>query len=185
MLLRVAPWLFVLLWSTGYIASKVGADHAEPMTFLAIRFAAVVVVLCPLLLALGARLPRPADFVRAGVAGVLIHAVYLAGVLWALRRGMPAGVAALVISLQPIVTALVSAPMLGERIAARHWLGLAAGLVGTGLVVAPKLDPAGLAGVGPGSILACLIALASITAGTLYQKAYCSHIEPKAALIST
>lgn len=183
MLLRLAPWLFVVLWSTGYIASKVGAGLAEPFTFLTLRFLIVLALLAPLVWFAGGRLLPWRDFTRAAFAGALIHAVYLAGVLWALRAGMPAGVAALVVSLQPIVTALLSGPLIGERVLARHWAGLVTGLAGAMLVLAPKTDLAGAAGIGPWSIAACLGSLAAITAGTLFQKACCAHIDLRSAAL--
>jgi len=183
MLLRLAPWLFVVLWSTGYIASKVGAEHAEPFTFLTLRFMIVLALLVPIVWFSGGRIPPWRDFTRAVLAGAVIHAVYLAGILWALRAGMPAGVAALVVSLQPIVTALLSGPLIGERVLARHWAGLVTGLAGAMLVLAPKTDLVGAAGIGPWSIAACLGSLTAITAGTLFQKACCAHIDLRSAAL--
>lgn len=171
MLLRVAPVLFVMLWSTGFIASKVGAAFAEPFTFLVVRFLAVIAVLGPVALAL----PRPSwTAVRdAAMAGVLIHTAYLGGVLWALRHGMPAGVVAIVVCLQPVLTAILAALLLGERTSARHWAGLALGLAGVACVLAPKItaDAGAAVAVDPAALLAAVLALLGITLGTLFQKA--------------
>lgn len=182
MLMRIAPVLFVLLWSTGFIGSKLGAADAEPFTFLALRFLLVLALLVPVVL-LGRRQARGwHERGHAMVAGTLIHGAYLGGVFWAIRHGMPAGVAALVVSLQPIVTAVLAGPLLGERLSARHWLGLALGLVGAVLILAPKLERAVAAG-GSGSgidaatVTATVLALAGITAGTLYQKKFAGRID--------
>lgn len=182
MLMRIAPVLFVLLWSTGFIGSKLGAADAEPFTFLALRFLLVLALLVPVVL-LGRRQARGwHERGHAMVAGTLIHGAYLGGVFWAIRHGMPAGVAALIVSLQPIVTAVLAGPLLGERLSARHWLGLALGLVGAVLILAPKLERAVAAG-GSGSgidtatVTATVLALAGITAGTLYQKKFAGRID--------
>jgi drug/metabolite transporter (DMT)-like permease len=176
MLLRIAPVLFVMLWSTGFIASKVGGEHAEPFTFLAIRFSLATVLLAPLML-FGKR-PSARAARDAALTGALIHTAYIGGVMWALRLGMPAGVVAIIVCLQPLLTSLLAGPLLGERIDRRHWMGIALGLVGAVLVLAPKMALAGgidMAPAAPISLLAVIGAVAAligITTGTLYQKAH-------------
>ena len=174
MLTRIAPFLFVVLWSTGFIGSKIGGEHAEPFTFLAIRFAIAAVLLAPLML-WGTR-PSTRSARNAAITGALIHTGYIGGVMWALRLGMPAGVVAIIVCLQPLVTSLLAGPLLGEKVGFRHWAGIALGLVGTALVLGPKLASAGhvLASqaIDPVSVAAAFAALMSITLGTLYQKAY-------------
>lgn len=174
MLLRIAPALFVVLWSTGFIASKIGGDHAEPFTFLVIRFSIAALLLSPLMLA-GER-PSPRAARDAAITGALIHSAYIGGVMWALRLGMPAGVVAIIVCLQPLLTSLLAGPLLGERVDLRHWIGIALGLAGAALVLAPKLALAAEAGVSaamnPLALLAALAALLGITLGTLYQKAH-------------
>ena len=167
------PALFVLLWSTGFIGARLGMPHAEPMTFLALRFALTAVVLA--LAALATRAPWPgraADLGHLAVAGVLMHGVYLGGVFVAIRLGLEAGLSALIVSLQPLLVAAAAGLFLGERVPARAWLGLALGLAGVTLILARKL------GGGPGGsfwgVLACLAALVGITVGTLYQKRFCT-----------
>lgn len=172
MLLRLAPILFVVLWSTGFIASKVAGEHAEPFTFLAIRFTLAALLLAPLMLS-GQR-PAPRTARDAAITGALIHTAYIGGVMWALRLGMPAGIVAIVVCLQPLLTSLLAGPLLGERVDARHWTGIALGLAGAALVLAPKLSlvtdlPAGTL-ASPLAILAAIASLVGITTGTLYQK---------------
>ncbi len=164
----MTPALFVGLWSTGFIGAKLGMPYAEPFTFLLMRFLIVVALLAMAALAVRAPWPRSWTEVRHGaVAGVLIHGIYLGGVFAAIDHGVPAGIAALIVGLQPLLTAVASGPYLGEPIAPRQWLGVLIGLVGVALVVSEKLsfDGGALAGVG-----FAFAALLGITVGTLYQK---------------
>ena len=174
MLMRIAPVVFVLLWSTGFIGSKLGADDAEPFTFLALRFLIVLALLAPVLVVSGRRARGWNERGHAVVVGMLIHGAYLGGVFWAIRHGMPAGVAALIVSLQPVLTSLLSAPLLGEKLSARHWTGLALGLAGAVLILEPGLASALEAdsGITPATVAACACALLGITAGTIYQKRF-------------
>ena len=176
-----APALFVLLWSTGFIGAKLGVPYAEPLTFLCLRFGLVLVLMVPLALALRARWPRTArEGAHIAVAGTLMHGGYLGGCFSAVYHGMPAGVIALVVGLQPIVTAFAAAPLLGERTSRVQWLGLVLGFGGVVLVMWEKL---GLRELNAASIAASLIALASITAGTLYQKRYCPSFDLRAGSV--
>ena len=170
--MALMPLLFVVLWSTGFIAAKYGLPYAPPLTFLMLRFLVVLVLLLPL--ALWARAPWPAGRVgHIALAGVLLHAGYLAGVWCAIKLGMPAGLSALIVGMQPVLTAF-AAPMVGERVHGRQWLGLIFGLAGVALVVANKIS---LIGLTTESIACCVIALISITIGTLYQKRYCPQFD--------
>lgn len=171
----VAPGLFVLLWSTGFIGAKLGLPDAEPLTFLLLRFAIVCFLL--LLLAIGLRRPWPTGrrrILHIGVAGLLLHGGYLGGVFGAIHRGMPAGLVALIVGMQPLLTALLGARVLDERVGARQWLGLLLGFGGVTLVLSGKLA---LTGLSAGGMLLALLALVSITAGTLYQKRFCGHMD--------
>ncbi|MDK3022505.1 DMT family transporter [Cupriavidus taiwanensis] len=171
------PWLFVLIWSTGFIVAKYGMPYAEPMTFLFLRFAGVLVLMVPFVLLARVPLPRVAgtaatDWRAVGhiaVAGLLLQAGYLGGVWAAIKLGMPAGVSALIVGMQPILTALIATRM-GERIDARQWLGLLLGIAGVALVVANKLGTSGLT---PASLALAGGALISITVGTVYQRHFC------------
>lgn len=175
LLARVAPALFVVLWSTGFIASKLGGPYAEPFTFLSVRFLIVMAILAPVALAFSAPWPSGPAAVHSIVVGALIHGAYLGGVFWAIRNGLPAGVSALIVSLQPVLTAVLAATLLGERITSRHRGGLALGLLGAALVVAPKLElaiEAGGTGINAATVGSCLVALFGMTLGTIYQKRF-------------
>jgi drug/metabolite transporter (DMT)-like permease len=169
------PGLFVLLWSTGFIGAKLGLPYAEPATFLMVRFAIVLSILLPLCWLAGARWPRsPREAFHMGVAGVMLQAGYLGGVFASIHHGMPAGVSALIAGVQPVLTAILGARLLGERTSARQWLGLALGAAGVALVVREKFV---FEGVGALAVVLSVLALASITLGTVYQKRFCASID--------
>ena len=168
------PLLFVLLWSTGFIGAKYGLPHAEPLTFLLIRYACVIALMG--LIALATKAPWPKDrkaWFHIGVAGILVQATYLGGVFTSISKGFPAGLSSLVVGLQPLLTAIVAGWLLKEVISARQWLGLVLGLVGIVLVLSGRISSGfSLDGLG-----ASLVALFGITAGTLYQKKYCPGLD--------
>ena len=164
-----APVLFVLLWATGFIGARYAMPHAEPFWFLAVRFAIAGLLLGAFAVISGRPLPTRIAAANALVTGALIHGLYLACVFWAIRNGLPAGMSALIVGLQPIVTALLAGVLLGERATARHWAALAAGLVGVALVLWPKLSVLS-AGVNAATIAASFLAVVAISAGTVWQK---------------
>jgi len=166
------PALFVLLWSTGFVGAKYGLPYAQPFTFLLVRLLLAAVLLGGLAVALrSARMPARSQYGHAAVVGMLLHAGYLGGLFYAISIGVPAGVSAVVVSLQPVLTALVATRVLDEQLAARQWIGLVLGLVGVALVVAPGLAGSGRTAALPlAGLLACGVSLASGTAATLYQK---------------
>jgi len=171
---RLLPLLFVFLWSTGFIGAKLGLPYAEPLTFLLARYLLVLALMTILVLA--TRAPWPADprqILHIGVSGLLVHALYLGGVFMAIKHGLPAGVTALVVGTQPLLTACGAGFLLGERVSPRQWLGLVLGFVGVALVVANKLGHVPLAAM----LLPALVALLGITLGTLYQKRFCAHFD--------
>ncbi|MDQ2632754.1 MAG: DMT family transporter, partial [Pseudomonadota bacterium] len=108
---------------------------------------------------------------HAGTAGMLMHGVYLGGVFWAIHRGMPAGLSALIVGLQPLITAVLAGRLLGERVMLRHWAGLAAGFAGVAIVLAPKLGSI-QEGVTWATLGACLVAVAGMSVGTIWQKRF-------------
>jgi drug/metabolite transporter (DMT)-like permease len=166
------PIFFVFLWSTGFIVAKLGLPYAPPLTFLILRCLGALAVLAPMVLL--ARAPWPHGRARhIAVAGLLLQAGYLGGVWSAIKIGMPAGLSALIVGMQPILTA-VAAPLIGERVRPRQWIGLLLGLSGVALVVYAKIS---LAGLSAASIGYCLLALLSITAGTMYQRRYCPQFD--------
>jgi len=173
--LRATPVLFVLLWSTGFLGAKYGLPYAEPFTFLAIRMAIASVLLASLALLLRSPWPEsPGRAAHIAIAGMLIHAGYLGGVFNAIYLGMPAGIAALIVGLQPLLTAALSGWLLGERVLPRQWLGLVLGLIGIALVVANRLGGEGTSLAGTVSTFLALIA---ITFGTIYQKRHCGRMD--------
>ena len=178
---RWMPGIFVLLWATGFIGAKYGLPYAEPATFLVLRFAFVVVLLLPIAIVAQARWPPTrAQVLHLAVAGILVHGGYLGGVFSAIHAGMSAGLSALIVGLQPILTAVAAAPLLGERVTARQWLGLALGFVGVALVVA---DRASLGGLSAYSLAMAVLALFSITIGTVYQKRFCGAFDLRTGAI--
>jgi len=171
---RVFPALFVLLWSTGFIGAKLGLPYAEPASFLTLRFLLVLALLLPICWLFRARWPAPRDAVQMGVAGVLLQAGYLGGVFGSLHLGMPAGVSALVTGLQPVFTAVLGGLLLGERSGLRQWAGLGLGFVGVLLVVGDRIAVERLA---PGAVMLSVLALASITLGTVWQKRHGAAVD--------
>lgn len=169
------PALFVLLWSTGFIGAKLGLPDAGPLTFLVLRMGLVSALLLAIALATGAPWPRSAwDAGHVVAAGLLVHGGYLGGVFSALHQGLSAGLVALIVGLQPILTALAATTMLGETVTGRQWAGLVLGLAGVALVVAGRIPGSGIDTIGVGL---AILALLSITAGTLYQKRFCAGMD--------
>lgn len=166
---RLAPPVFVFLWATGFVVARLVAPHAEPLTFLLARYLLVILVLGAVAFAVRAPWPRTLAGWRDGlVAGVLLHGLYLGGVFWAVRHGLPAGIAALVAGLQPLATGLLVGPLLGERVSARRWSGIVVGFLGAFIVVAPKLGAAD--GFPALPLVVCFVCMIAITLGTIWQK---------------
>ena len=177
-LVRLMPAVFVLIWSTGFIVAKFGLPFAPPLTFLAIRY--FFSIICFLLWIGLARAAWPSgrvQWMHLAITGILMHAFYLGGVWVAVKAGMGSGLAALIVGLQPVLTALwvswmanSNAGHAGPPVTARQWLGLALGLGGLLLVVSRKFGASQEVTVL--TLSATLLALLSITAGTLYQKRF-------------
>ena len=134
------PPLFVLLWSTGFIGARYAMPYAEPFTFLSLRFALAFAILSGLAALAGVTWPKGRQALHSIIAGSLIHGAYLGGVFFAIRHGRNAGIAALIVGPQPILTTFIAALLLGERVSPRHGVGLCLGLAGIALVVAPKFE---------------------------------------------
>ncbi len=169
------PLLFVLIWSTGWIMGKYAALDGDPLTFLAVRFAGAIVVLLPLVLAIGAEWPRGGRAIlHAMGSGVLMHALYLGGVWWAIAHGVPAGLSAVIAALQPLMTAALAPLVVGERIGGRRAAGFLVGFLGIAIVVSPKLT--GLAPADLGQVMVPLsvnvAAMLAVTLGTFHQKRF-------------
>ena len=179
LLTRLTPLLFVLLWSTGFIGAKYGLPYAEPLTFLVSRYVLVIVLMSVLALAMRAPWPAsPREALHIGVTGLLVQALYLGGVFMSIHRGLPAGISALVVGMQPLLTAALAGALLGERVSARQWAGLALGFGGVALVVGSKASVDGVDGDAlVHMLIPALAALLGITAGTLYQKRFCPRFD--------
>jgi drug/metabolite transporter (DMT)-like permease len=181
MLARLAPFLFVLLWSTGFIGAKLGLPHAAPLAFLLIRYLLVISVMASLALLLRAPWPRTGrQWLHIGISGLLVHALYLGGVFLAIGAGLPAGITSLVVGLQPLLTATIAGWLLGEAILPRQWLGLLLGFVGVTLVLSGKLGT----DFPLDALWPALAALLGITAGTLYQKRFCPHFDWRSGAVA-
>lgn len=172
--LAIMPLAFVLLWSTGFIVAKYAVPHAPPLTFLLYRFAGVIAILLPIIALTRAPWPRTARaWFDVALVGVLLQATYLGGVWVAIALGMPAGIAALLVGAQPLLTALFAFTV-DERATRLQWAGLIVGFFGIALVLSDRLT---LAGVGLLALAVSVLALAGITAGTLYQKKYVGDVD--------
>jgi drug/metabolite transporter (DMT)-like permease len=171
-----APVLFVLMWATGFVVARLSAPHADPLTFLGIRFPIAGVLFALIALALAAPWPGAKQAFHASVAGVFLHGGYLGPVYWAVAHGMPAGVSALIVGLQPLMTAIIAAAMVKEEISLRHWAGLAVGILGVALVVSPKLEVGFTGGITPLTTAVNLLGALSISFGTVYQKRFATAL---------
>lgn len=181
-LVRAMPLVFVLIWSTGFIVARYGMPHAPPFKFLALRYVLSVACFLPWIWLAGSRWPGTAvQWRHLAVTGILMHAGYLGGVWAAVKAGMGSGVSALIVGLQPVLTAIWLSSS-GTRVDARQWLGLGLGLAGLVMVVSRKFG-AGSAGdyVDPVNLLLAVGALLSITAGTLYQKRFVAPCDVRTA----
>ncbi len=164
-----APALFVVLWSSAFVTAKLAVIDAEPLTFLGVRFVLAAALMALLAAAVSASWPTTARAIgHAAVVGLLIHATYLGGVFVAISHGLPSGMAALIVSLQPLLTGALSGLLLDEAVTPRQWLGLGLGIVGTGLVLEQNLGVGGDAW----SVASAFLALIAITLGTIYQKRF-------------
>jgi len=177
--LKAAPALFLVLWSSGFVVLKVGLAYADPLTFLALRYACVVLILAPLLLALRPPLPtRASAWGHLAMVGLLLQAGYFCFTYLSLKQGMSAGGVALITSLQPILIGLLAPALAHERVDARRWAGLALGVAGAALVIAAKASIDVLAPLGLAFAVGALLCL---TGGTLYEKRFGTQIHPVAS----
>lgn len=181
--LRAMPWAFVLIWSTGFIVARYGMPHAPPMSFLALRYALSILCFLPWILLAGVRWPASrTQALHLAVTGMLMHAGYLGGVWAAVKAGMGSGLSSLIVGVQPVLTAIWLSSVAGQHVSRRQWLGLVLGFAGLVLVVSRKFGAGG-----PGdqaswlNLALALLALLSITAGTLYQKRYVQACDVRSA----
>ena len=170
---RLAPAIFVLLWSTGWVVAKFGAIVSEPLTFLSIRYFCAAVLFGALCLAAGVSWPRDARTVlHALVSGAFLHGLYLGAVWWAIGEGVPAALSSIMAALQPLMTALVAPFVIGERLGMQQKLGLCLGFLGVLLAVLPKFFGSGAGEMPAVAIVVNMLGMAAVTYGTIYQKQY-------------
>ncbi len=175
---RLIPPLFVLLWSTGFIGARYAMPYSEPFSFLALRCLLAFLILGALTLILSSKKKMSLRQIGvAMVAGMLIHSLYLGGVFWSVAHGLPAGISALIAGMQPLLTAVLAMLVLNEKVIARQWIGLVAGLAGVLLVLWPKLGVSGT-GINAATLTASGIALIAICAGTVWQKRFGTRDNP-------
>lgn len=168
-------WYFVIVWGSGFIATKIGLQYAAPFTFLTLRFAFGLLCLVPLVLVLKPRWPRsPGEWGHVIVAGLLMHAIHLSGSHYAQYLGMSAGIAAVILALQPLATAAIAIRWFDERPSGLQLFGIALGIAGVSLIVWHKID---IHAISAGSLLAVLTGLAALTSGTLYQRRFCPSVD--------
>ena len=174
LLIAAAPSLFVVLWASGFIGAKFGLAYVEPLTFLTLRMIGIVILLGVVIVLTRPEWPDRVGIVRSALTGLMVHGLYLGGVFVSIENGLSAGVIALLVSLQPVLTSTIANRWLGERVVPRQWLGLVLGLAGVYLIVRENVA-AGEAK--PIAWLAGTLALMGITAGTLYQKRFGGSID--------
>jgi len=170
-LVPVVPFIFVLLWSTGFIGAKYALPYIEPFYLLFIRMVLTIGVFLLLCLWFRVTWPDRRQSLHQMVTGVLVHGCYLGGVFAAIKWDMPAGVTAIVVGLQPLLTALLGWQWLGERLRPVQWAGLLLGLLGVGMVLGSGIEQ-GEFNLSWPPLLAVIGALLAISVGTLYQKRY-------------
>ena len=168
---RLAPAIFVLLWSTGWVVAKFAALLSEPLTFLCIRYLTAAVLFAGLCVASGVSWPRDGRTVlHAIVSGVFLHGIYLGAVWWAIGEGVPAALSSIIAALQPLMTALAAPFFIGERLSTTQKLGLCLGFLGVLIAVLPKFFGQGAAEIPALAILVNMLGMAAVTYGTIYQK---------------
>ncbi|OMH39207.1 DMT family transporter [Motiliproteus sp. MSK22-1] len=175
-LTRWVPLIFVVLWSTGFIGAKYALPYVEPFNLLLIRMLITLVVFAALMLFFRSKWPSRQQILHQLVVGSLVHAAYLGGVFAAIKLEMPAGIAALLVGLQPLLTALMAWSTLGERLHPRQWIGLLLGLVGVAMVLLRGQD-LGQFDISMGALMAAMLALLGISIGTLYQKRFGAGVD--------
>lgn len=175
MLLRLAPALFVIIWSTGWISARGAAPHADPLTFLALRYTLAALALVLIMLAFKVRLPADRRIWLHGIiSGIFLHAIYLGGVWYVIAEGLATPLSGLIAALQPLMTAVLAVTWLGEHLSRRQWLGLVLGFAGLVIALLPNLAALEGEALTTASWLIAInvVAMASVTLGTLYQKRF-------------
>ncbi|GGA90973.1 peptide ABC transporter ATP-binding protein [Brucella endophytica] len=172
------PALFVVLWATGFIGAGYAMPYSEPFGFMTVRFFLAAAILGVWAFASGSPWPNRRGALHAAIAGCLIHGTYLSGLFWAVHQGLPAGMSALVVGLQPLITTLIAGVTLKEKIEARHWAGLAIGFVGVVMVLSPKFSFHS-GGINAVTVGVMFLAVLAISIGTVWQKRFVGQVDVK------
>jgi len=168
---RLAPAIFVLLWSTGWVAAKFGGIYSDPLTFLSVRYATAAVLFALFCRIAGVRWPKDrATILHAVVSGAFLHGFYLAAVWWAVGQGVPAALSGIIAALQPLMTALTAPYMIGERLSPMQKLGIVLGFAGVAIAIFPKFAGIGGTDIPAVALLVNVLGMTSVTYGTIYQK---------------
>ena len=178
LLTRLAPLLFVCLWSTGFVAARYSMHNADPFVFLCLRFTLTALALVPILLLLGISLPRRLwDYRHDMVTGTLLHCCYLGFLFWPIKNGVPTGIVAIIIGIQPILTTALATLYIGEHLGGKKLAGLVIGFVGVSIVLMGKygIDLGIGGGLAASDLAMCLISLFAIAGGVFYQKKFCDQ----------
>ena len=175
-LIALAPVVFVVLWSSGFVVARLSAGHVGPLWFLSLRFPLAAVFMLGVALQQKAPWPNARHAFHAIVAGAFLHGLYLGPIYWAIAEGLPAGVSALIVGLQPLLTAFMAAVIVKEVIYPRHWLGLLVGVIGVAMVVWPKLIFTPVGGITPLTVFCTLFGAAAVSFGTVYQKRFATSL---------
>ena len=171
LLVRLAPWIFVFLWSTGFVGAKFSLPYAEPFTLLLIRMLITVVVFLGLIVIFKSKKLTPIQALHQMMVGIFVHVGYLGSVFAAIKLGMPAGVSAIIVGLQPIITAVLAMIWFGKKLKVKQWIGLVAGFVGV-VIVLLRGQSLGDFDVTQVALIFCFVSVFSISIGTLYQKRF-------------
>jgi drug/metabolite transporter (DMT)-like permease len=175
----VLAWYFVLVWGSGFVATRVALQYTTPLVFLSLRYGLGIVCMTALSLVLPLRWPSGArQWFHIIVAGLLVHALNLGGSHYAQYLGLSAGTVALILAAQPLLTACIAAVWMGERLIGRQWVGIAVGLAGVTLLVWHKID---VHAMSKASLLAVVLSLIGTTLGTLYQRIFCARVDLRSA----
>ena len=175
-LIFCSPAIFVLLWSTGFIGAKLGSPWSSPFSFLLVRVVIVALILGLVCAISKVKWPGIKQAFHCAIVGILVHGVYLGGVFWAIKNGMPAGISAIIVGLQPLLTAILARYILNEVLSIRHWIGFFVGIGGLVLVLQPKFQIAG-SGITFAATISCIFSVIGITIGTIYQKKNVANID--------
>jgi drug/metabolite transporter (DMT)-like permease len=175
-----APAIFVVLWASGFIGAKFGLAYAEPLTFLTLRMASIIVLLGAIIAVTRPKWPDRAGVMHSVLTGLMVHGLYLGGVFVSIENGLSAGLIALIVSLQPVLTSTIANRWLGECVLPRQWLGLVLGLIGVYLIVRENIAGGE---THPLAWPAATVALIGISVGTLYQKRFGGGIDMRTGLL--